>query len=125
MCERINKKKAPPVLKTVNTFGDISVGSITVKKEYWSTLIPRVDKILRDLFHSVLEKDEWLKIFDPNYDLQVDIDVNIKNLDLSVYVHEDDFLLHKIHAFVQLIFFLFWRRCNSISRIGNVVSETS
>lgn len=109
----MNGRKPPSKDHTVNANGDITCGSSTFAQSIWSTIIPRVVSIAKDLFSELFENNDW-ELFLTNPIMVLDW------VQMDTYVQDDDRQLFLLDLCVKEYSFhnqRFFRRLCSIAQL--------
>jgi superfamily II DNA helicase RecQ len=75
-CREQQRRKPPRFIKSISPNGDITVGSIFVPKSKWSTAIPHLVSLCKDLLNLILIGDQWADILDIDKEITVVIGEN-------------------------------------------------
>ena len=90
--KQIDSLKPKQVQKTIDPFThDITVGTFTFKKEYYSKLIPSTCEKFVQVFADILSGEKWKEVLDYNNDIRLIMDGNNfqKDISFSIEINDD------------------------------------
>ena len=106
----MTNKKGPSVMKTITPDHTINIGTFSITKSVWSTLIPRTQARVMSTLDDIFETKDWKKIMDPSFPINVCSDtvtITNENVNLQQLVHQDSMPLDSLHGSIEHILFCF------------------